>query len=76
MAFVDSSAQVSGSLGGVPAGAGVQGQANANATIRTPPGSAGYGGSWSVRTWVFIYLGFIVAFLALTGVLFNGKGRK
>ena len=76
MAFIDSSAKVSGSMGNVPSGAGVQGVANANATVRTPPGAAGYGGSWSVRTWVFVYLAFIIAFLVVTGVLFNGKGRK
>lgn len=76
MAFVDSSAAVSGSMGNVPAGAGVQGVANANGSVKVAPGTTGMGGNWSVRTWVFIYLAVIIGFLTVTGVIFNGKGRK
>lgn len=77
MAFIDTGATVGGYGGvnpGAPTGAGVN--ASAQATVRTPPGNGGYGGSASVRTWVFIFYAIIIGTLFAVGVIFNGKGRK
>lgn len=80
MAYVDTSGSLSGQFGGVapaPTGGGIPGGAGVAAGVTVgAPGAKGYGSGASIRTWVYIYLAFIVGMLVLTGVLFNGKGRK
>lgn len=77
MAFVDTGATVQG-FGGVnpgsPSGGGIQ--ANAQASVRTAPGAMGFGGSLSIKHWVYVFYAVIIGILVITGVIFNGKGRK
>lgn len=74
MAYVDVNTAAYGGISAAPTGGGLP-AANA-----VPPsgqsGSGGPGANYSSKTWALTYLGLIVAILVITGVLFNGKGRK
>lgn len=77
MAFVDTGTMVYGGVNpGAPSGGGVVGSVNAGASVQPMPGSGGLGSGLAVHHWALIYVGLIVATLVVTGVLFNGKGRK
>jgi len=80
MAFIDTGVQASAFGGinpGAPSGSGVAASTgNAQSAMTGGPGANGFGSGMTNRFWVLTYYAFIIGVLVITGVIFNGKGRR